>query len=72
MPERQSVGEVAELWRFPVKSMSGERLEMAELTEGGVVGDRAYALIDVETGKVVSAKSVRLFSRILDLSLIHI
>ena len=46
--------------------MSGERLEMAELTEGGIVGDRAYALIDVETGKVVSAKSVRLFSRILD------
>ncbi len=46
--------------------MSGERLEKAELTEGGVLGDRAYALIDVETGKVVSAKSVRLFPGILD------
>ncbi|HXQ10667.1 MAG TPA: MOSC N-terminal beta barrel domain-containing protein [Caulobacteraceae bacterium] len=62
----QSVGTVAELWRFPVKSMAGERLEAAELTTGGIVGDRAYALIDVETRNVVSAKSVRLFPGILN------
>jgi uncharacterized protein YcbX len=31
---------VAELWRFPVKSLRGERLETAELTADGVVGDR--------------------------------
>jgi uncharacterized protein YcbX len=55
------VGAVAVLWRFPVKSMGGERLEQAELTEHGLVGDRAYALIDANTGKVVSAKSVKLF-----------
>lgn len=55
------VGAVAVLWRFPVKSMAGERLEQAELTEHGLVGDRAYALIDANTGKVVSAKSVKLF-----------
>ncbi|MDA2930292.1 MOSC domain-containing protein [Acidobacteria bacterium AH-259-O06] len=55
------VGSVAGLWRFPLKSMRGERLEQAELTERGLVGDRAYALIDADTGKVVSAKSVRLF-----------
>jgi uncharacterized protein YcbX len=56
-----TVGAVAGLWRFPVKSMRGEQLEQAELTEFGLVGDRAYALIDADTGKVVSAKSVRLF-----------
>ncbi len=55
------VGTVAGLWRFPVKSMRGEQLEQAELTEHGLVGDRAYALIDTDTAKVVSAKSVRLF-----------
>lgn len=55
------IGSVARLWRFPVKSMLGEQLEMAELTDAGLLGDRAYALIDVESGKVVSAKSVRLF-----------
>jgi uncharacterized protein YcbX len=54
-------GTVAGLWRFPVKSMRGERLEQAELAESGLIGDRAYALIDSNTGKVVSAKSVRLF-----------
>jgi uncharacterized protein YcbX len=53
------VGAVKALWRFPVKSMLGEKLEVAELTRGGFVGDRAYALIDNETGKVMSGKSPR-------------
>jgi uncharacterized protein YcbX len=58
-------GSIAALWRFPVKSMRGERLDCAEITGRGLVGDRAYALIDVETGKVASAKSVRLFPDLL-------
>lgn len=57
----ERVGEVSALWRFPVKSMLGERLDQVDLTEQGVVGDRGYAVVDQETGKVVSAKSVRLF-----------
>ena len=65
MATGQVVGSVAALWRFPVKSMQGERLEQAELTPLGVLGDRAYALLDVETGKVVSAKSVRRFPGLL-------
>jgi uncharacterized protein len=59
------VGSVAELWRFPVKSMRGEPLREVEVTARGVVGDRAYALIDAETGKVASAKSVKLFPELL-------
>ena len=55
------VGSVTGLWRFPVKSMRGERLDEAHVTERGLVGDRAYALIDTDTGKVVSAKSVKRF-----------
>lgn len=66
MTTDQVVGSVSELWRFPVKSMKGERLDQAELTPHGVVGDRAYALVDVDTGKVVSAKSVRLFPGVLN------
>jgi uncharacterized protein YcbX len=62
----ETVGSVAGLWRFPVKSMKGELLEQVELTARGLVGDRAYALIDVDTDKVVSAKSVKLFPRMLD------
>jgi uncharacterized protein len=51
-----SVGTVSSLWRFPVKSMLGEELEAADVTDGGIVGDRAFALVDRETGKVASAK----------------
>ena len=60
------VGSVTGLWRFPVKSMRGEQLDEAHVTERGLVGDRAYALIDTDTGKVVSAKSVKRFPDLLD------
>jgi uncharacterized protein YcbX len=46
--------------------MRGEQLEEAEVTERGVLGDRAYAILDTDTGKVVSAKSVKLFPNLLD------
>lgn len=65
MASSELVGSLAGLWRFPVKSMRGERLEQAELTERGLLGDRAFALIDTDTGKVLSAKSVRLFPDLL-------
>ncbi len=54
--EAEVVGRVAELWRFPVKSFQGE--PMTEVTVGptGVVGDRRYALRDVGSGKILSAK----------------
>ena len=55
----------ATLSRFPVKSMQGERLTTAELTEHGLVGDRAYALVETETGKVMSAKNPRLGTQLL-------
>src|SRR5574341_52144 len=51
------LGTVASLWRYPVKSMRGEELPAAELTEYGVLGDRAYALIDGADGKVATAKN---------------
>jgi len=59
------VGAVDGLWRFPVKSMSGERVEEAEVTQRGLVGDRAYALIDAATGKIVSAKNVKMYPDLL-------
>jgi hypothetical protein len=66
MATNEIVGSVAGLWRFPVKSMRGERIEQAELTGRGIVGDRAYALIEADTGKVVSAKSARLYPGLLN------
>jgi uncharacterized protein YcbX len=40
------VGTVAEIWRYPVKSMAGERLDSVVMTETGVEGDRRWALVD--------------------------
>jgi len=60
-------GTVTELWRYPVKSMRGERIEEAEVTTAGVVGDRAYAVVDVESGKIGSAKHPRLWGALLQL-----
>src|SRR5499433_1109714 len=59
------VGTVVELWRFPVKSMQGEQVSDVRVTTTGLVGDRGYALIEADTGKVVSAKSVKLFPDLL-------
>jgi hypothetical protein len=39
------VGRVAELWRYPVKSMAGEPLEEAEVSWHGVAGDRRWAFV---------------------------
>jgi len=61
MNSSEPVGTVRSLWRFPVKSMLGEELDAAELTEGGIVGDRAFALRDRETSKVASAKHPKLW-----------
>ncbi len=45
------------LWRYPVKSMMGEELRSSKITAKGIHGDRASALVDIETGKIVSAKN---------------
>ncbi len=55
----QLSGSVQSLWRYPVKSMGGERLESSQVTERGLVGDRAYALLDKADGKVATAKNPR-------------
>lgn len=54
-----------ELWRYPVKSMLGERIAGAAVTERGIPRDRRLALIDRETGKIASAKAPRLWRRLL-------
>lgn len=59
---------VAQLFRYPVKSMLGESLSHVRIGATGVVGDRAYALVDDETGTVASAKVPRRWAGLLDFS----
>jgi uncharacterized protein YcbX len=60
MTETKTVlGSVVALWRYPAKSMLGEELNAADVTKGGLVGDRAYGIIDRVDGKVATAKNPR-------------
>lgn len=51
------VGSVAEIWRYPVKSLAGERVGSAFVDQLGVVGDRAWAFINSDDGDVAWGKS---------------
>lgn len=51
-----TLGRVIGLWRYPVKSMAAETLSVADVGEEGIVGDRAFGVIDATTGKLMSAK----------------
>jgi uncharacterized protein len=50
------IGTVAEIWRFPVKSMAGERLKRARIDTRGVEGDRGWAIRDSLKGELGGAK----------------
>lgn len=63
-----TTGHVTQLWRYPVKSMLGEQLDSLEIGPLGATGDRAFAVIDVETGKVASAKQPRKWAAMLTLA----
>lgn len=56
-PEEKVVNmEIAEIWRYPVKSMLGERLSEANVSPGGLEGDRHWAVVDADSGVSLSAK----------------
>lgn len=60
------LGSIVSLWRYPVKSMLGEELNAADVTKRGLLGDRAYALVDSSDGKVASAKNPRKWPQLFD------
>jgi len=60
------LGSVVSLWRYPVKSMMGEELNATEVTERGLLGDRAYAVVDSSDGKVATAKNPRKWPNLFD------
>lgn len=48
--------QIAELWRYPVKSMAGEKLASARLTSGGIEGDRVIHVRNAQ-GRVVTSRT---------------
>jgi len=53
--ERKKIGVVSDLFRYPVKSMLGERLSELTLTQNGTLGDRAWAVRET-SGRIATAK----------------
>jgi uncharacterized protein YcbX len=62
------LGSVVSLWQYPVKSMMGEELDVTEVTECGLLGDRAYAVVDSSDGKIATAKNPRKWPHLFDFS----
>jgi MOSC domain-containing protein len=50
--------QISQLWRYPVKSMVGGRVDSVELDELGIVGDRTWAVRDLERGGIRGAKKI--------------
>src|SRR5438067_5090149 len=65
-PGQVEAGSVVGLWRYPVKSMMGEELNAAEVTDRGLVGDRRFAVVDASTGRVAGAKNPRKWGSFFD------
>lgn len=49
---------VAEIWTYPVKSMIGHKVDSAELSPLGIIGDRHWAIRDLERGGIRGAKKI--------------
>jgi MOSC domain-containing protein len=58
---------VEAVFQYPVKSMLGTRVKQADVRASGLVGDRGWALLDLRTGKIASAKQPRLWRSLLQL-----
>jgi len=62
----KKIGSITKLIRYPIKSMQGEEINTSIITKKGLLGDRAYALIDIQTNKIVSAKNPKKWSNIFE------
>ena len=63
-----TIGTIGAMMRFPVKSLMGEHIDACDVTLTGLDGDRCYALVDVATGKIASAKQPNLWRDLLKFS----
>ena len=57
-----TAGRVSELWRYPVKSLVGERQAELQIDDRGAAGDRLWSVRDAD-GKFGSGKTTRRFVR---------
>jgi uncharacterized protein YcbX len=54
------IGTIKQIWRYPVKSMSGEKLVECTVGELGIPGDRGWAVRDEKTREITNGKNIPL------------
>src|SRR5580765_7857293 len=57
------IGTVEQIWRYPVKSMAGEKLQECEVGSLGLPGDRGWAIRDEEKSEVKTGTRIPLLMR---------
>ncbi len=57
MPRKQSNMHIAEIWRYPVKSMAGEQLKSATLNMDGILGDRRVLVYNEQTRQLITSRT---------------
>ena len=59
MPDHKNKNKmwVAEVWRYPVKSLAGEQLDVAELHMDGIVGDRKVLVYNEQKGNLITSRT---------------
>ena len=55
-PAAVTTGSIQSLWRYPVKSMQGLAVDILHVGSACIEGDRHWAVVDVASGRVMSAK----------------
>lgn len=68
MTTSPTAGRIAQIHRYPVKSMQGELVASAALGPLGIAGDRGLAVRDLSSGKILSAKTPKLARKLLTCS----
>lgn len=59
---------IEEIWRYPVSSLGGERLDRSKVSNTGLDGDRTHLLFDTVTGEVAAPETTPRWRRALFLS----
>jgi len=55
----QKVGNIKEIWQYPVKSMTGNKISVAKLNKEGLQGDRLWTIWDEVDQQLVGGKSFK-------------
>lgn len=57
------IGTIQEIWRYPVKSMAGQKLSACSIGRLGIPGDRGWALRDEKSREITNGKRIPLLMR---------